>query len=152
LELIKDYNLEIHYHTGKANVVANALSQKAYCHHLVTQKPELREKMRKVNLTIVPHSLNYNLTVHPILDDQIKEAQNDDKELMKIKSQTGENKAPDFRVDQYGTLWFKKRLCVLEQDHFKNTIMDEAHSSAYSFHPRATKMYVGIRDKYWWRE
>jgi hypothetical protein len=73
LELIKDYNLEIHYHAGKANVVADARSQKAYCHHIVTQKPELCEEMRKLNLTIVPHSLNYNLIVHPILDDQIKE-------------------------------------------------------------------------------
>jgi hypothetical protein len=102
--LIKDYNLEIHYHLGKANVIADALSQKAYCHHLVTQKTELCEEMRKFNLTIVPHSLNYNLTVYPILDDQIKETQKDDEELMKIKIQTGENKAPDFIVDQYGTL------------------------------------------------
>jgi hypothetical protein len=70
---------------------------------------------------------------------------------MKIKAQTGENKAPDFRVDQYGTLWFKKRLCVLEQRHFKSTIMDKAHNSTYSIHPGATKMYVDIRDKYWWR-
>ena len=30
LELIKDYNLEVHYHPGKANVVADALSQKSY--------------------------------------------------------------------------------------------------------------------------
>jgi hypothetical protein len=112
LELIKDYNLEIHYHPSKANVVADALSRKAYCHHLVTQKPELCEEMRELNLTIVPHSLNYNLTVYPVLDNQIKETQKDDEELMKIKTQTEENKAPDFRVDQYGTLWFKKRLCA----------------------------------------
>jgi hypothetical protein len=151
LELIKDYNLEIHYHPVKANVVADALSRKAYCHHLVTQKPELCEEIKKLNLTIVPRSLNYNLIVHPILDDHIKEAQKDDKELMKIKVQTRENKAPDFRVDQYRILWFKKRLCVPEQGHFKNTIMDEAHNSAYSIHPRATKIYVDIRDKYWWR-
>jgi hypothetical protein len=58
LELIKDYNLEIHYHPGRANVVANARSQKAYCHHLVTQKPELCEEMRKLILIIVSHSLN----------------------------------------------------------------------------------------------
>jgi hypothetical protein len=70
---------------------------------------------------------------------------------MKIKVQTGENKALDFRVDQYETLWFKKRLCVPEQGHFKNTIMDKLHNSAYSIHLRATKMYVDIRDKYWWR-
>jgi hypothetical protein len=29
LELIKDYELEIHYHPAKANVVANALSRKS---------------------------------------------------------------------------------------------------------------------------
>jgi hypothetical protein len=30
LELIKDYDLEIHYHSGKANLVANALSRKEH--------------------------------------------------------------------------------------------------------------------------
>jgi hypothetical protein len=52
------------------------------------------------------------------------EAQKDDEELMKIKAQTGENKAPDFRVEQYEILWFKKRLCVPEQGHYRNSIMD----------------------------
>jgi hypothetical protein len=65
---------------------------------------------------------------------------------MKTKAQTGENKAPDFRVDQYGILWLKKRLCVPEQGHYRNTLMDEAHNSAYSIHPEVTKMYVDLRD------
>ena len=30
MELIKDYNLEVHYHLGKANVVADALSRKSH--------------------------------------------------------------------------------------------------------------------------
>jgi hypothetical protein len=34
LELIKDYDLEVHYHPGKANVVADVLSRKAHCHYL----------------------------------------------------------------------------------------------------------------------
>jgi hypothetical protein len=84
----------------------------------------------------------------PIQGNQIKEAQKDDEELIRIKAQTGENKAPYFRIDQYVTLWFKKRLCVPEQGHFRNTIMDEAHKFAYSIHPRATKMYVDLRNKY----
>jgi hypothetical protein len=114
----------------------------------VTQESELCEEMRKLNLTVVPRSLNFNLSVHPILDNQIKEAQKDDAEFMKIKIQTGENKVPDFRVDQYRILWFKKRLCVHEQGHYRNTIMDEAYNSAYSIHLGATKMYVVLRDKY----
>jgi hypothetical protein len=32
--LIKDYDLEIHYHPGKANVVADSSSRKASCHCL----------------------------------------------------------------------------------------------------------------------
>jgi hypothetical protein len=38
LDLIKDYELEIHYHLGKANVMADALSRKAFCHCL-SMKP-----------------------------------------------------------------------------------------------------------------
>jgi len=115
LELIKDYDLEIHYHPGKANVVADALSRKAYCHHLVTQAPELSEEMRKLNLRVVRRSCNYNLSVYPVLDDQIKEAQMEDERLVWIKDHNSEGKAPDFRIDKDGVLWFKKRLCVPKQ-------------------------------------
>jgi hypothetical protein len=33
-ELIKDYELEVHYHPSKANVLADALSRKAHCNYL----------------------------------------------------------------------------------------------------------------------
>ena len=105
-----------------------------YCHHLVTQAPELSEEMRKLNLRVVRCSCNYNLSVHPVLDDQIKEAQMEDKRLVWIKDRNSEGKASDFRVDKDGVLWFKKRLCVPKQGHFRRTILDEAHNSAYSRH------------------
>jgi hypothetical protein len=35
LELIKDYELELHYHLGKANVVVDALSPKAHYNYLL---------------------------------------------------------------------------------------------------------------------
>jgi hypothetical protein len=54
LELIKDYDLEVHYHPDKANVVADALSRK-HCKY-VTLEPyndALCEEMRKLNLELV---------------------------------------------------------------------------------------------------
>ncbi|WVZ89230.1 hypothetical protein U9M48_035658 [Paspalum notatum var. saurae] len=41
LELIKDYDLEVHYHPGKANVVADALSRKAHC-NFIEARPTVR--------------------------------------------------------------------------------------------------------------
>jgi hypothetical protein len=55
LELIKDYDLEVHYHPGKANVVAEALSRKVHCSHIELEpvsKP-LCEEMRRLNLEVV---------------------------------------------------------------------------------------------------
>ena len=48
MELIKDYDMKLHYHPGKANVVADALSQKSYANTLVTGglPKELAEYLR----------------------------------------------------------------------------------------------------------
>jgi hypothetical protein len=43
LELIKDYDLEIHYHLGKANVVSDVLSCKSYVNAIMaSQMPRVR--------------------------------------------------------------------------------------------------------------
>ena len=50
LELIKDYDLEVHYHPGKANVVANALSRKTHCNCLSVSTSQKLCVMRWENL------------------------------------------------------------------------------------------------------
>jgi hypothetical protein len=58
LELNKDYDLEVHYHLGKANVVADALSHKAHCHRLSLESynKTLCHGMRKINLVMIQSS------------------------------------------------------------------------------------------------
>jgi hypothetical protein len=73
LELIKDYDLEVHYHRGKANVVADALSRKAHCHCLSIEvfSETLCYQMRKLNLEIIPQGSLNLISIEPTLQDRI---------------------------------------------------------------------------------
>jgi hypothetical protein len=77
LELIKDYDLNIHYHLGKANVVDDALSRKHYCNNLMVQKEQqaLYEEMEKLSLEEVEKGQLNKLRVKYTLKDQIRHAQ-----------------------------------------------------------------------------
>jgi hypothetical protein len=44
LELIKDYDMEVHYHPGNVNVVVDALSRKAHCNYLQCDPHSILEK------------------------------------------------------------------------------------------------------------
>ena len=76
LELIKDYDLEIHYHPGKANVVADALNRKSYCHTLITESvpPELKEEIDDFQLEMLLHGLLNELSIQYYLIDRIHQA------------------------------------------------------------------------------
>ena len=83
LELIKDYNLEIHYHLGKANVVVDALSHKGYCHSLMIEAIplELSQEMEDLQLKILPKGMLNELRGKYNLEDQIHKAQQECPEI-----------------------------------------------------------------------
>jgi hypothetical protein len=87
LELIKDYDLEVHYHPGKANVVADALSRKAHCSCLSVKalNETLYWEMRKLNLEIIPQGSLNHLSIETTLRDNIILAQQHDKRVRIIK-------------------------------------------------------------------
>jgi hypothetical protein len=73
LELIKDYDLKVHYHPVKANVVVDALSRKAHCHYLSIEvfSKTLCYQMKKLNLEIIPQGSLNLLSIEPTLQDRI---------------------------------------------------------------------------------
>jgi hypothetical protein len=148
LELMKDYELEVHYHLGKANIIADALSRKAHCNYLPTVCLTREESSTQV----LPDLPLFNITLTPTLRADILAAQNDDEGMGHIKRimWEGDPKVACFREDAEGTLWFQKRMVVPKNEALKKEILDEAHTSRYSNHPGSTKMYHDLRQQFWW--
>jgi hypothetical protein len=86
LELIKDYDLEIHYHLGKTNLVADALSRKVHAHAAMgTQLPDrLAEELDRLNLGIVAHTEGVTIEVEPTLEQYIHKCQVGDSKIQEI--------------------------------------------------------------------
>jgi hypothetical protein len=148
LELIKDYELEVHYHLRKANVVADALSRKAHCNYL----PVMLLTGEESSIRVLPDLSLYNITLTPILRDEIIASQMNDEGMGYIRKriQEGDPKVACFREDIEGVLWFKDRLVVLKKEALKRRILNEAHTSRYSIHSGSTKMYHDLRQQFWW--
>jgi hypothetical protein len=102
LELIKDYKLEVHYHPGKANVVANALSRKAHCNY----SPAACLTGKESSTRVLPNLSLFNVTLMPTLRDEITAAQKNDEGMDHIKRRMkeGDLKVTCFRKDAEGTL------------------------------------------------
>jgi hypothetical protein len=141
--LIKDYELEVHNHPGKANVIADALSRKAHYNYLPAICLTGEESSTQVLLNL---SL-FNITLMPTLRDEIIAAQKNDEGMGHIKRrmQEGDPKVACFCEDAEGTLWFKERLVLPKNEALKKKILDEAHTSRYSINPRSSKMYHDLR-------
>nr|ABA97433.1 retrotransposon protein, putative, Ty3-gypsy subclass [Oryza sativa Japonica Group] len=152
LELIKDYDMSIHYHPGKANVVADALSRKSYCTALCIEGmcEELWQEFEHLNVGIVEHGFVAALEARPTLVDQVRAAQVNDSEIAELKKNMRVGKARDFHEDEHGTIWLGERLCVPDDKELKDLILTEAHQTQYSIHPGSTKMYQDLKEKFWW--
>jgi hypothetical protein len=106
LELIKDYNLGINYHPVKANVVADTLSRRSRLNMLATREllPEFCKEFEKLNLGWVSNTEAITMEVDSTLEQDIRKSQLEDAKIQEIKEQIKEEKAPEFNVDEQGTL------------------------------------------------
>jgi hypothetical protein len=110
LELIKDYDLEVHYQLGKVNVIADALRCKAHYNYLLGV-PLTSEESH----VYVPTDMSlFNVTLTPSLRGEIIAAQKQDVGVSHIKRRLikGDPKVSCFHVDDEGTLWFNDQIVV----------------------------------------
>jgi hypothetical protein len=152
LELIKDYDLEINYHPEKANVVADALSQRSHVSQLVVDSMpfELCEEFDKLNLRIIANTDAMEMEVGSSLLQEIWRGQLEEEKVQEIKRNIKEEKSSGFSEDDEGVLWYKGRICLPNIKELKDKILRGAIESAYSIHPGENKMYHDLKATSWW--
>nr|GEU57318.1 putative reverse transcriptase domain-containing protein [Tanacetum cinerariifolium] len=135
LELLADYDCEIHYHPGNANVVADALSQKRII------------KSRRVKPLSVRSLI---MTIHLNLPYQILKAQTESLKEKNVQAENLRGTEKAFEIHTDGTHCIKNRSWLPLFGNLRNLIMHESHKSKFSIHPGSDKMYQDLKKLYWW--
>ncbi|GKC68146.1 putative reverse transcriptase domain-containing protein, partial [Tanacetum coccineum] len=131
LRLWRHYLYEMKLITGKANVVADALSRKE------------RNKQLCVRALM--------MTVHNDLPKQIREAREEAMKRENVKAKKlGRLIKQIFEFRPDGTRCFGNRVWFLRFDGLRDLIMHESHKSNNFIHPGSDKMYQDLKSLYWW--
>ncbi|XP_070054318.1 uncharacterized protein [Nicotiana tomentosiformis] len=161
LELLKDSDITILYHLGKANVVTDALSGKAESMGSLACIPAGERPLaldvqvldnQFVRLDISePSRVLACVVSRSSLYECIRECQYDDFHLLVIRDMMQHDDSKEVSAGYDVVLRMQGQICMPNIDGLHEMILEEAHSSRYSIRPGATKMYPDSMQHYWWR-
>nr|GFC97734.1 putative reverse transcriptase domain-containing protein [Tanacetum cinerariifolium] len=142
LEFLSEYDCDIHYHPGKANVVADTLSRKE-------REPPLRVRALVMTIGLDLPRQNLNAQTKARKPKNIKEEDvrgilvENSRDPERVRTEKLESRAD-------GTLCLNGRSGLPCYGDLRTVIMHEPHKSKYSIHPGSDKIYQDIKELYWW--
>nr|GEZ94555.1 putative reverse transcriptase domain-containing protein [Tanacetum cinerariifolium] len=136
LELLSDFDYDIHYHPRKENVVADALSRK--------------ERVKRLRVRALVMTIGLDLPKQ-ILKAQIEALKPENLEKEDVGGMIRKDIAKE-KLEPHAdrTLCLNGRSWLPCYEDLRSVIMHESYKSKYSIHPGSDKMYQDIKKLYWW--
>ena len=155
MEFIEDYDFELHYHPGKANVVADALSRKSISDvaFIAIRECEMLGALGEFDLLLgesVEAAALFSVVAQPTLVTRVLEAQRGDLEVESLREKISSGKVEKgLMVYPDQSMRYQDRLFVPEA--CREEVLREFHHSRLAVQPGGTKMYRDLGRQFWWR-
>ena len=151
MEFLEDYDFTLHYHPGKANVVADALSRKSLA-SIASREWRMLETVGQFGLQYSEQAQGtLGSLVAPSLLSRVIESQGQDAEIVSIRDRVQSGTGDEgWTVHSDGSLRYRGRVVVPHSTDLREEILEEFHCSRFVMHPGGTKMYQDLRRHYYW--
>ena len=134
MEYLEDYDFTLHYHLGKANIVADALNRKSWgvLDSVASQEWQMLETVGHFRLQYSDQTQGVlrSLVATSSLLSKVIESQGQDAEISSIRdrvlSGTGEE---GWAIHTYGSLHYKGQVMVPQLIDLREEILREFHGS-----------------------
>ena len=154
MEFLEDYDFTLHYHPGKANVVADALSRKSrgVLASIVSREWWMLETVGQFGLQYSEQAQGTlgSLVATPSLLSRVMESQWNDAEIVSIRDRVQSGTCDEgWTIHSDGSLRYRGRVVVPLSIDLREEILREFHYSRFVVHPGGTKMYQDLRRQYY---
>ena len=155
MEFYEDYDFTLHYHPGKENVVADALSRKSHgvLASIASREWRMLETVGQFRLQYdeqAQGTLGSMMAMLSLLS-RVIESQVQDAELVSIRGRVQSGTAGEgWAIHINGSLRYRGRVVVPQSTDLREEILREFHCSRFALHPSGTNMYHDLRRQYYW--
>ena len=154
MEFLQDYDFTLHYHPGKANVVADALGRnsRGALASIVSREWRMLKTVGQFGLQYREQAQGTlgSLVDRPSLLSRVIESQGQDSEIVSIRDRVQSGIGDEgWTIHTGGSLRYRGRVVVPQLTDYRDEILKEFHCSRFVVHPGGTKMYQDLLRQYY---